>query len=173
MEKRIQKHILITGPESTAKTEISRQLSSILDGCFIPEFARDYLENLDRPYELSDLACIAKGQLELATNTENCAYVIHDTFLYNIKIWSEWKYGICDPFILNNLSAITFDHVLIMYPDLPWTPDPLRETKGYRKVLFNLFKNEIESAGLPYSIIKGSGVRRLENCLNILNNLVI
>jgi nicotinamide riboside kinase len=39
------------GPESTGKTTISELLSNHFNEPWVPEFARDYLNKINRPYE--------------------------------------------------------------------------------------------------------------------------
>ena len=56
--------IAITGPESTGKSTLARQLAEHYQTTWVPEFARVYLDQLGRPYEEGDLVSIAKGQLQ-------------------------------------------------------------------------------------------------------------
>ncbi len=56
--------ITIVGPESSGKTTLARELASRYGAAWVPEFARRYLEGLDRPYQENDLNHIAEGQLE-------------------------------------------------------------------------------------------------------------
>lgn len=55
--------ITIVGPESSGKTTLAEQLAGALGSRWVPEYARVYLENLDRPYVFEDLREIAMGQL--------------------------------------------------------------------------------------------------------------
>ena len=56
--------IVITGPESTGKTTLTDQLAAHFKTNWLPEFARIYIDGLNRPYEEEDLVEIAKGQVE-------------------------------------------------------------------------------------------------------------
>jgi nicotinamide riboside kinase len=55
--------IAISGPESTGKTEIARQLAQYFAGQWIPEFAREYIEKLGRTYTYEDVCVIAEQQI--------------------------------------------------------------------------------------------------------------
>src|SRR5688572_19522645 len=55
--------ITIVGPESSGKTTLARELASIFGAPWVPEYAREYLEGLGRPYVENDLNRIAEGQL--------------------------------------------------------------------------------------------------------------
>jgi nicotinamide riboside kinase len=54
--------ITIVGPESSGKTTLASNLANQLGCLWVPEYARAYLDQLDRRYELDDLALIAEGQ---------------------------------------------------------------------------------------------------------------
>ena len=57
--------ITIVGAESSGKTVLAKQLAEALSCIWVPEYAREYLEKLDRPYEFEDLVGIARGQVDL------------------------------------------------------------------------------------------------------------
>ena len=56
------KKIVVIGGESTGKSTLCEQLASIYKTAWVEEYARTYLENLNRPYVQDDLLVIAKGQ---------------------------------------------------------------------------------------------------------------
>ena len=69
MEKRddVQK-IVFTGPECSGKTTLSNAIAKKLNAPLVKEYAREYLNNLNREYSYPDLLKIAKGQLKLEKN---------------------------------------------------------------------------------------------------------
>ncbi len=60
--------ITIVGPESSGKTTLASQLSETLQCLWVPEYARNYLTNLGRSYQIDDLTTIAEGQLALISS---------------------------------------------------------------------------------------------------------
>ncbi len=62
ISKSPMRRILITGPESTGKSELSGALAEKYGGVSIPEFARGYIENIGRPYLYCDVVHIAEIQ---------------------------------------------------------------------------------------------------------------
>lgn len=56
--------ITIVGPESSGKTTLARQLAADIGCPWVPEYARQYLEELGRVYDEVDLKLIADRQLE-------------------------------------------------------------------------------------------------------------
>lgn len=160
------KKIVITGPESTGKSTLSQQLATHYTTQWVPEFARTYLEQLDRPYRQEDLLEIARGQaaLEDRKKPEASQYLICDTGLEVIKIWSLFKYGNVDQRIDRMLVNRSYDFFILCKPDLVWTPDPLRETPKPedRWRLFELYREEILRLGIPSVIVEDEAHRRLE-----------
>lgn len=54
--------IVLTGPESSGKTQMAAALAAALGVAYVPEFARYYLLHLGRPYIQADLKNIGRGQ---------------------------------------------------------------------------------------------------------------
>jgi len=152
--------IIITGPESSGKTTLCKALSKHFNLPFSKEYAREYLEKLNRNYNQDDLLKIAKGQLKSEQNTQ-----LLDTDLITIKIWSEYKYGSCDNWILDQIEKQKTEKriYLLCKPDIPWEADPLRENPNDREELFEIYKKEIESLEHDYFIVDAAN--RLEKII--------
>lgn len=165
------KRVVLTGPESTGKTTLCNQIGQVYDCPVIEEYARRYIYELDRPYDQNDLKKIAEGQLNLEDKVRSASHVISDTDLLTIKIWSEYKYDSCDPWILENLMERLPDLYLICYPDLIWESDPLRENPNDLLELYERYLSEIKKLNVPYKIIKGTGSIRLDNCKEALREI--
>ena len=119
-----------------------------------------------------DLEEIAKAQIELEKqmlhNAKNILFA--DTELLVIKIWSIYKYGTYDSFILENILHNPYDLYLLTYPDLEWEYDPLREAPAddLRMELFEIYQEELKQYRFPFEIIKGAGEERYENALKAI-----
>jgi NadR type nicotinamide-nucleotide adenylyltransferase len=161
------KRIAITGPESTGKSELAKQLSDYYHTTFVPEIARDYLATLVEAYVFEDIEKIAKKQLEmenaLADKAENILFC--DTDMLVTKIWSRFKYGKCDPWIEEKVKSHRYDLYLLCSIDLPWVADPLREHPGKRKELFGIYLDELQQLKVNFAIISGIGEQRLQNAI--------
>jgi NadR type nicotinamide-nucleotide adenylyltransferase len=158
------KRIAITGPESVGKTTLAQALAAGFGTIWVPEYAREYLEHLGRPYVFEDLEIIARGQLELE---ERCARLAHrylfcDTDLLVIKIWSAYKYQQTAPFILESLNNSPYDLFVLCGTDVPWEYDPLRENPGEREELYQLYKKELTDYSMPFIEVSGSLEERVK-----------
>lgn len=58
------KKVVVIGPESTGKSTLSALLAAHFHTVWTPEYAREYLDGLGRPYEQHDLLAIAGGAVE-------------------------------------------------------------------------------------------------------------
>ena len=109
------KKIVVIGPESTGKSTLCGYLANYYNTLWCPEFAREYLLENGTAYTLEDLITIAKGQLaatqkhiedlEKRTATSNTPTpLIIDTDMYVMKVWSEYVFGNCPSFILDEIN---------------------------------------------------------------------
>jgi len=166
------KKIVITGPESSGKTTLAQQLGQVLETSWVPEFARIYIEQLPRKYAESDLLEIAKGQIKEEDNRlENAnQFLICDTDLITIKIWSEYKYDVCDPWIIETIENRFYDLYLLCAPDIPWEYDPQRENPNDRSELYKLYKQELITYQKTFFELSGKKDERLQAALTIIRN---
>jgi NadR type nicotinamide-nucleotide adenylyltransferase len=166
------KRIAITGPESTGKSSLAESLARHFRTTWVPEFARIYIDHLDREYTYDDILFIAKSQLESETVAAGLAkeILICDTDLIVTKIWCEYKYGKCHPWILDQLNKNHYDLYLLLNIDLPWQPDPQREHPAHRKEIFELYLKELNLRELPYKIISGAEAIRVKNAIEAINH---
>jgi NadR type nicotinamide-nucleotide adenylyltransferase len=154
------KKVVVIGPESTGKSTLSETLATHFNTVWTPEYAREYIGQLDRPYNQHDLLEIAAGQLALehqqAMKANNV--LICDTDLHVIKVWSEHKFGNCDLRILKQLEQQQCDLYLLTYIDLPWEEDPQREYPdlGMRTYFYNIYRDIVMASGVRWQEIKGS-----------------
>lgn len=163
--------IAIVGPESTGKSTLSKSLAEHYQTLWSEEYAREYLTALDRPYEQSDLLKIAAGQLELANKVKQKAngIVFRDTDLLVIKVWSEFRYGDCDPWIVEQYELNKADLYLLTDTNIPYEDDPLRENPSQRGELFEIYEQELIKSKANYQVIKGELSERLDQSIAYIN----
>ncbi len=168
------RRIAITGPESTGKSWLAEKLAERYQTAWVPEYAREYLAEINRPYVREDILIIAAGQLDQETKAMKAAsgFLFCDTELLVAKIWSEVKYDFCDPWILNKLETHVYDLYLLCNIDLPWEYDPLREHPDRRQFLFDLYYNELTKRKFPFSVVSGTGNARLQIAVNMIEELI-
>ena len=147
--------IIVTGPESSGKTTLSKKLSQHLKGKLVNEFARNYLSKKNNKYNFENLLEIAQNQHKL--ENQKSKLIVCDTDLITIKIWSEHKFGKCDTWTLDKISAQKKEQriYLLCRPDLKWEYDPQRENELDRDKIFNIYKKELKNLEHKFYIIEG------------------
>tara|TARA_R110002049_G_scaffold158159_1_gene323093 strand:+ start:136 stop:702 length:567 start_codon:yes stop_codon:yes gene_type:complete len=171
--------VVLFGPESTGKTTLSRQLARHYNSVWVPEYARDYLQNKwnneRKTCEVDDLLPIAEGQIKLEnklakkTNT----VLICDTDLLETKVYSEAYYlGSCDPVLEKFALENTYDLYFLTYIDTPWEADDLRDKSEHREKMFKAFEEALVVNKRPYVLLKGNKKDRLELAIKHIDLLL-
>lgn len=168
------KKIVITGPESSGKSVLTKKLADNFNTIYYSEYAREYIENLTRKYTYNDVVLIAKHQTEelLFTDSKNAnRFIFYDTGLIITKVWFEYVFNKVPDFLLKALEEIKIDLYLLCYPDLLWKSDNVRENGGkIRFELFDKYKQEIEKYKINYFIIRNKGKQRFLSAKEYLSS---
>jgi len=182
------KKIVIIGPESTGKSTLCQELAEHFETIWCPEYAREYLLTNGTDYSFQDLLTIAKGQIaleeQLADKLEQRAaplleqdydipYFI-DTDMSVMKVWCEFVFNKCHPFIEEQLAKRKIDHYFLCQPDLPWVKDQLREYPDLatREKLFTIYRNWLENQSVPWTLIQGKDVERMRLAVHAVNRIL-
>lgn len=163
--------IAVTGPESSGKTTLAKDLSRILEASLVEEYSREYLEINGPRYHKLDLIKIARENLR-RIQTEEGNSIVCDTEFLVMKIWFEEKYGSIDPEIEKYWQETPFDLFVLCHPEIPWIPDPLRENPFDRDRLFDIYLKELEQSGKPFLIVRGSPQERIDQVLKALEGKI-
>lgn len=159
--------IVITGPESTGKTTLAQQLAQYYKTLWCPEYARQYIDELQRPYEQKDLLQIAKGQIALEEQLvlQKPSLLICDTDLITIKIWSIFKYQTCPRWIIQQINQRHYDLYLLCGIDIPWAYDPQREHPHLREELYAIYRQTLADLEKPFIELSGNPQARLAQAI--------
>ncbi|WP_394974666.1 AAA family ATPase [uncultured Croceitalea sp.] len=171
--------IVLFGPESTGKTTLSEQLARHYNTVWVPEYAREYLQekwnNERKTCEPKDLLPIAVGQMNLENELTSKAtdVLICDTDLLETKVYSEAYYiGNCDPILEKYALENTYNLYFLTYIDIPWEADDLRDKPNEREQMFSYFKQTLEKYGRKFVILKGDKRTRLKTAVEHIDNLL-
>jgi NadR type nicotinamide-nucleotide adenylyltransferase len=170
------KKVLILGPESTGKSTLAKDLAEHFGEPWVPEYSREYLENLNRDYDFDDLSTIAKGQLKAEDSAIQTAkdFLFCDTDLRVIHIWSAHRFGKTESWILEEIENRVYDLIMLTDIDLEWEPDPLREhpEPEMRLYFFKKYLELVRSSDIPFAIISGSREERLNKGISVLKTFI-
>lgn len=171
--------IALFGPESTGKTTLAKQLAEYYETEWVPEFARDYLQEKWEENQhicvADDMMPIAYGQVALENQKLSLSkkYLFCDTNLMVTKVFSEMYYGFCDPLLNEAALEHEYDLFFLTDIDVPWEKDDIRDTPNGRETVFSVFKQTLIDTKKPFITLSGDKESRLAKAVEIINNLTI
>ena len=182
--------VVVLGPESTGKSSLCAQLADHYKTGWVKEYAREYLLTNGTEYNYENLLEIAQGQLALehaavklaedrllsnsdetiATSTPEI--VLIDTDMNVLKVWCEFVFEKCHPWILNQIVANSYDLYLLCDIDLPWVKDELREYPDLRtrEKLYRHYKDLLINQPTPWVNISGNYESRLQTAITAIDS---
>lgn len=174
------KKIVIIGPESTGKSTLCEQLARRYNTLWCPEYAREYLLAHGKQYSYDDLLTIAKGQVAFEDKFIQSAInnlkpeIFIDTDMYVMKVWSEFVFGKCHRFILEQIVERKYSQYLLCNTDLPWVKDELREYPDLesRQRLYTIYKDIMINQPTPWVEIRGNNDERLQKAITVVDKLL-
>lgn len=157
-------HVVLTGPESTAKTSLAMHLSERFQAPWVPEASRRFVETDPTPLSAATVEPIARlaMQLDDEARAKNPAVLIHDTDLVSTVVYARHYYGSCPPWIFVEARARRADLYLLCLPDLPWEADGVRDRPTMRAELLALFRETLQAIDATYTVIGSAGDARRE-----------
>ena len=179
--------IVAIGPESTGKSTLCATLAKHFSTIWCKEYAREYLLEHGTDYTYENLLTIAEGQLNLEDQATEAAIDLHkqaggeglpilfiDTNMYVMKVWCEFVFGNCHPFILKEIVQRSYDGYLLCKPDLPWVKDELREYPDLetRNNLYYHYKDVLVNQSLPWYEVKGQDPARSQSAIEWVSSLL-
>lgn len=178
--KQLQSEIIkiaLYGPESTGKTTLANQLADEFNTIWIPEFARDYLQDKwNSKQEVctqEDLLPIAIGQTKLENDALQNAnkFLFCDTNLMVTKVFSDMHYNSCNPILEKAAKKHKYDLFFLTDIDVPWEKDDLRDKKEDREATLAIFEKALIDYKKPYIKLSGNKEERLDKAVKIIKDL--
>lgn len=165
--------VVLTGPESTAKSALTQALARHFQAPCADEYARSFLEAHGPAYDEPLLRRMWRRHLAHQTRciSQGAPLAFLDTDLINYKIWFEVVFGRVPAALCRAQKAEAHHVYLLCAPDIPWTPDPLRENPDDRERLFQKHLAEIERAGRSFRVVEGTGEARVTCAIEAVRSL--
>lgn len=162
-QKHVRKTVTIFGPESCGKTTMTRALSKELNGHFVPEWAREYLETVGPEITDDSMRVIVHGQTALQRTARNDLFnkpwIFQDTDLFStLGYYRLWGGGTDEDLDLVEYTAkqLKSDFYIVMNDGIPFEADPLRYGGDKRESGMQYWIDILEEFKLPYYVIQST-----------------
>lgn len=164
--------LCVTGPESCGKSTLAAALAQRLGRPLVLEQARDLMAP-GVPYDesLLERLCAAQEAAEAAVaETAVAKAPVLDTDVLVIAVWWRERFAPSEhtpwpTWLAAALARRAPRHYLLCEPDLPWVPDPLRESPKDRRRLFERYRALLEGDVFSWQSVTGVGPERLKGAL--------
>ena len=165
--------IVVSGSECTGKTVLTRALAANFDAPFSTESARDYVSELGRAVQFSDVEPIARRQIEIedALLGDGSRLYIFDTDLFSTLIYSRLYFGRCPGWIEPLCRARRADLYLLCGIDLPWVKDDFQRGRGTpakRQHAHSVFAKALHKSGCSVAPVDGLDDSRLQCAISAI-----
>jgi NadR type nicotinamide-nucleotide adenylyltransferase len=165
--------VVLTGSESTGKTELARRLGAHFNAPVSAEFVRDFAAQKAAPLDLADHGPIARGQkaAEDAAIARARDLVILDTDLVSTVVYCEHYFGRVPQWIEAEARARAGQLYLLLETDVPWHADGVRDRGERRDEMQALFRAKLEALRLNVVAIRGDRDERLARAVQAIEAL--
>ena len=166
--------VVLTGSESTGKTELAHRLGDHFGAPVAEEYVRDYAAERGGTLGFEDHGPIARGQIAAEDGAIAAAkdLVVLDTDLVSTVVYCEHYFGHCPAWIEKEARARAGDLYLLLKPDIPWVADSVRDRGHRREEMHDLFKAKLEEMQLRFVDIGGERDERFSLAVRAIESLV-
>jgi NadR type nicotinamide-nucleotide adenylyltransferase len=166
--------IVLTGPEAAGKTTLAKALARHFRSPWQPEMARLYADEVKRELTAADAEIIARRAIaaEDAALASTPPLLVLDTDLISTVVYVRHYYGPCPAWIESAARERRGDLYLLCAPDIPWTPDGVRDRPAQRQELFALFEGAMREFDCTVVDVSGAGPARERAALTSANALI-
>ena len=161
------RRVVVFGTESTGKTTLAQKLAAHFGEPWSPEFVREFWDLKEGKITAEDLGTIALGQManEDRPLADARRAVFFDTTLLTCVLWDDLLFpNACPAWVREEAErrAREIPLYLLCDADLPFEPDPQRcfPDEAGRAMGRRLWRDALESRGLPFVEITGEGAAR-------------
>ncbi len=166
--------VVLTGGECTGKTTLAAVLAERYSAPWVPEAARLFAERSAVALSAATVEPIARLSIELEDRALALAppLLFLDTDLASTVVYARHYYGACPGWIEAAARARRADLHLLGAPDLPWTPDGVRDRPTRRDEVFEAFAAVLEEIGANVVVIRGTGTARTDAAIRAVETLL-
>ena len=167
------KKVVLTGSESTGKSELAARLGAHFHAPVAPEFVRQFAAQRGGTLTFADHGAIATGQMAAEDKAIAKArdLVILDTDLVSTVVYCDHYFGKVPEWIEQKARDRLADLYLLCAADIPWQPDGVRDRGDRRDEMEELFRARLRQYNALVVDVRGEGDSRFEAAVNAIQRL--
>lgn len=158
----LRRRVTIFGPESCGKTTMAKNMADMLNGVFVPEWAREYLETMPTPETTVErMRDIVHGQFAIqqtAMKVPNKPFIFQDTDLLSTLGYYDIltpdrpgaDYRLCEELFEYSKA----DFYIVMNDRIPFEADPLRYGGDKRESGVKFWTDLLDKYGCKYYVVQ-------------------
>lgn len=165
-QQHIRQTVTFFGAESTGKTTLSEEMSYRLNGHWLFEWARPYLETAENVITVDSMTAIWRGQAAIQKHGQRMLdkpWVVQDTDLFStVGYWQfpHWQdtLGPVPDGLIKDAIDLKSDLYIITKSNIPFEKDPLRykSDEGVREGSDEYWIGVAEQYGLNYVVLESA-----------------
>lgn len=168
--------VVLTGAECTGKTTLAKALSGYYGALWTSEYARSYVDKVDRQLTADDVQPIAEGQLNLEDSvlSKSDRIVLHDTNILSTILYANHYYKVQLDWLNDTFLRRDYSLYLLAAPHgIEWEADPgQRDSPEARETLHNKFRQSLFRLQLPHVELRGTQEERFGEAILAIDHLL-
>lgn len=166
------RRVALLGGESTGKTTLAAALAQHLGTLWVPEYGRELWELRGGNLLFEDLLAIAREQIarEDAALNDATGWLVCDTSPLVTMFYSEAMFARIDP-ELRRLAERGYDATMLCAADFEFVQDGTRQDDAFRNRQDRWYRDHLNRAEIPHSIVQGSLLVRVDAAVNHLESV--
>jgi NadR type nicotinamide-nucleotide adenylyltransferase len=157
---KLAKTVCLYGQESVGKTTMSKWLATKLEGRWIHEWARPYLEEVGAEVTDEKMLNIVRGQYAVMVSAPTALFNIRDTDLLSTIGYYKIYGGKMPEELIQKFNLTKSDLYVMLNDNIPFEPDPLRYGGDKRESEMQFWIDLLDEYDCKYHVVESTDIKK-------------